>query len=359
MKKIIFRILLILILIFGTNDIYAESIGGDNWQRHSNSSRIANFTLTSGMQQDFIINNDKLLINFGNYDTLTGQVNIINKTTNATYTNNVNINWLETCSHSNTIDSGSNYVVTYADGSQATIGGTIYSNFCNQYNETGTVSLTYVDYNFDNNPGVFVSLRNTTDTFEIPCDFNGNTFKCKKYQYSEFDMLRIRIMAKGQTSQYLVSLNNTFSLTNDTNNAIINNNNTNTQQITNSINGLDNTINNSSISSSTNTDNLITLPNSNGKNTILDLLMVPINFITSIVNSFSNSCVSYNLGNLLGTDIILPCINLSNILGSTFYNIIDAIFAFGMLFAFIRAVKRFIQKSLLLASDFNSEVKIL
>lgn len=226
-KKIIFQILLILILIFGMNDIYAESIGGDNWQRHSNSSRIANFTLTSGMQQDFIINNDKLLINFGNYDTLTGQVNIINKTTNATYTNNVNINWLETCSHSNTIDSGSNYVITYADGTQATIGGTIYSNFCNQYNETGTVSLTYVDYNFDNNPGVFVSLRNTTDTFEIPCDFNGNTFKCKKYQYSEFDMLRIRIMAKGQTSQYLVSLNNTFSLTNDTNNAIINNNNTN------------------------------------------------------------------------------------------------------------------------------------
>lgn len=57
--------------------------------------------------------------------------------------------------------------------------------------------------------------------------------------------------------------------------------------------------------------------------TISQLLTLPIQLYQNILNSVSGSCSSFNLGNLLGTNLLLPCINLQQLLGSTLYGVID------------------------------------
>lgn len=60
---------------------------------------------------------------------------------------------------------------------------------------------------------------------------------------------------------------------------------------------------------------------SNG--TITQLITLPVTLYQSILNSISGSCSTWNLGSLLGHNLTLPCINLSNYIGSALYNIID------------------------------------
>ena len=57
--------------------------------------------------------------------------------------------------------------------------------------------------------------------------------------------------------------------------------------------------------------------------TISQLLTLPISLYQNILNSVSGSCSSFNLGSLLGTSLLLPCINLQQLLGSTLYGVID------------------------------------
>lgn len=56
---------------------------------------------------------------------------------------------------------------------------------------------------------------------------------------------------------------------------------------------------------------------------ITQLLTLPITLYQSILNATSGSCSPINLGSLYNHSLSLPCINLSNLLGSTLYNIID------------------------------------
>lgn len=57
---------------------------------------------------------------------------------------------------------------------------------------------------------------------------------------------------------------------------------------------------------------------------ISGLLTMPITLAQSIINN-SSSCTAFSLGELLGTNLSMPCIDLESILGSTLYNIIDVI----------------------------------
>lgn len=57
---------------------------------------------------------------------------------------------------------------------------------------------------------------------------------------------------------------------------------------------------------------------------ISGLLTMPIT-LARAVNNNSDSCSAFPLGNLLGTNLTMPCIDLESILGSTLYNIIDVI----------------------------------
>lgn len=61
---------------------------------------------------------------------------------------------------------------------------------------------------------------------------------------------------------------------------------------------------------------------------ISSILTIPINFISNIYNSFSGSCRAFNLGALLGVNIVFPCFTLESILGSSITNIIDMLCSF-------------------------------
>lgn len=58
-------------------------------------------------------------------------------------------------------------------------------------------------------------------------------------------------------------------------------------------------------------------------NVISDLLTLPIRFYQTILNSVGASCTPYNLGKLFNTDIVLPCKNIEDLLGSGIVTIID------------------------------------
>lgn len=59
--------------------------------------------------------------------------------------------------------------------------------------------------------------------------------------------------------------------------------------------------------------------------TITQLITLPITMFTSILNNINGTCSSFNVGNLLGTDLIFPCIDVSTYLGSTLWGVIDVI----------------------------------
>lgn len=63
---------------------------------------------------------------------------------------------------------------------------------------------------------------------------------------------------------------------------------------------------------------------------ISDLITMPLTLINAYINGINTSCSPVNLGNLYGTDLILPCINLEQRLGSNLWNIIDTFFCIFM-----------------------------
>lgn len=59
--------------------------------------------------------------------------------------------------------------------------------------------------------------------------------------------------------------------------------------------------------------------------TITQLITMPITLYTSILNGVQSTCQPFSLGNLFGTNLTLPCINIGNYLGSTLWTMIDVI----------------------------------
>lgn len=58
---------------------------------------------------------------------------------------------------------------------------------------------------------------------------------------------------------------------------------------------------------------------------ITQLVGLPVTLFTKILNSVNGTCSPYNFGSLFGTDIVFPCINVANYLGSSLWNIIDVL----------------------------------
>lgn len=74
-------------------------------------------------------------------------------------------------------------------------------------------------------------------------------------------------------------------------------------------------------------------------NTITSLLLLPINFINVLIDGLSGECVPYSLGELWGSEIILPCVNLYNTFGVIWYMVdtgLSALVIFKMSKYFIR-----------------------
>lgn len=71
---------------------------------------------------------------------------------------------------------------------------------------------------------------------------------------------------------------------------------------------------------------------------ISDLLLMPLTLINKFIDGFNGSCSDYSLGSLLGTSLVLPCINVEDHVGSNVWSIIDGlcsiflIYNIGLLF---------------------------
>ena len=90
------------------------------------------------------------------------------------------------------------------------------------------------------------------------------------------------------------------------------------------LDNIDNTMKDSNIDSAENTINGAS-SNIATNGVISQLVTLPVTLFQKILNSLNGSCSSYNMGSLLGTDIILPCIDLSTYIGSTLWSVIDVL----------------------------------
>lgn len=63
---------------------------------------------------------------------------------------------------------------------------------------------------------------------------------------------------------------------------------------------------------------------------ISDLILLPLTLINKFITGVNSSCSPFNLGNLYGTELILPCIDLEQRLGSDLWGKIDALISIFM-----------------------------
>lgn len=97
--------------------------------------------------------------------------------------------------------------------------------------------------------------------------------------------------------------------------------------IKDSVNKVDDTLNDDSIDSTNTTDTLQGLSDNLPTNSVIsDLLLLPVRLFQNVLNSINGSCTTFNLGSLFGTDLTLPCLNIESLLGSTLWTVIDILF---------------------------------
>lgn len=76
--------------------------------------------------------------------------------------------------------------------------------------------------------------------------------------------------------------------------------------------------------------------------TITQLITLPITLYSSVLNNVGGSCQPFNLGSLYGEDLVLPCVNIGNYLGSTLWGMIDLVISgFAVYFIAKKLIKVF------------------
>lgn len=97
--------------------------------------------------------------------------------------------------------------------------------------------------------------------------------------------------------------------------------------IKDSVNKVDGTLNDDTIDSSNTTGTLSELSDTLPTNSVIsDLLLLPVRLFQNVLNSINGSCTTFNLGSLFGTDLTLPCLNIESLVGSTLWTVIDILF---------------------------------
>lgn len=99
----------------------------------------------------------------------------------------------------------------------------------------------------------------------------------------------------------------------------------NEQSTTNKkLDNIDGTMKDSNVDSAEGTINGVS-NNIASNGVITNLVTLPVSLFQKVLNSLNSTCSNYNMGSLLGTDIILPCIDVSNYLGNTIWSVIDVL----------------------------------
>lgn len=130
-------------------------------------------------------------------------------------------------------------------------------------------------------------------------------------------------------------IQNNFNNTND----IINNVNDSIKDTNNNIKDINDSITDSSTDNSK-VSNTISGVNIGNQGLITQLILMPVNLFTNILNSINGTCYEFNLGNLFGTDLKLPCINIESYVGSNLWNVIDILFSGFAIFAISKKIKQ-------------------
>ena len=123
--------------------------------------------------------------------------------------------------------------------------------------------------------------------------------------------------------------------------AIIDSIDNGSQAVSDSVNDLNDSINDDTIGTDTDNDisNLQNTDVSSAEDAgIEDLITLPIELFTGFISALNGSCSPYRIGNLLGTDITLPCFNMGSVLGSV-WNIIDIVISSVIFFKFATKLK--------------------
>ena len=149
----------------------------------------------------------------------------------------------------------------------------------------------------------------------------------------------------------LTGVTNSMEAINDLNQSIINGNqniinnqNKNQEQTNKNLEDINSSINNSEVDDASGQIN--DLNNNFANNGIItELITLPVKLYSKILNGVQGTCKPFVLGNLFGTELSMPCINISSFIGSTLWNIIDilisGIFVFIMSKKFIKVFDNF------------------
>lgn len=361
--------LLFILLILFTDNVNAESLT----QLYIGTSNLSNNVRTINANTGVTTTNVEFTQKFEytqNFEYVKGQILPIS-VINQQYYSLDGINYYYTCSQTQwTSSTGASYTITYADGTQATISGTDMETYCSRYNANISSQSTISTTINDNHP--YIQLKviqkkdNNIDNHYRLCDIDNNgQFKCSlNPAYKNIYGFQIMIGNSGYNNSYQVTITrDMYAIISDTQ-QIINNNNQNTQTIHNDNQQQYNFISSTTIDSNTTSNvNNIDTSNSDTKLAVTNFALIPLNFMQSIINSFSSSCSQVCIGNCQSGHIndwrfVFPCLDLESIVGSTVYAVIDSLFAFGMVFAFIRSVRKFFINALLLTTDASSEVGV-
>lgn len=98
------------------------------------------------------------------------------------------------------------------------------------------------------------------------------------------------------------------------------------QALNDSVTGLNDNITNSNTDNpSSDFSNFQNMLPENG--VITQLITLPISLFQKILSSLNATCSNFNLGSLYNHELILPCINISNYVGSSLWNVIDVLFS--------------------------------
>lgn len=71
-------------------------------------------------------------------------------------------------------------------------------------------------------------------------------------------------------------------------------------------------------------------------NVISDLVLLPVTLFTKVLDSLNNTCTSYNLGSLYNHNIVFPCINVADYIGSALWGVIDVLITGLLIYAISR-----------------------
>lgn len=139
------------------------------------------------------------------------------------------------------------------------------------------------------------------------------------------------------------SLASILTSINSNNSSIVNTITTQTNNINNNITDIKNDITSDNITGNNSSDSITSISNSfsSSDDFILNLFTLPYNFLTTIMNGVTDSCTPISLGTIFDYELVMPCINLNNWLGSIWTGVVDVVLAGMLSFAFRKRIHDF------------------